>query len=166
MLVGDPDRFAIWLDAVESWSTDYFDNGCLAYLVGGRTVVSFNSTLNSDISLLSSMCCMGESVQDCDLFSLPASLAFSKLVERAFPQVDSGSNQSDYKHVITVGSLLDEGCRAFLIEESEKAKIIMCEGKINPEITEIILVRGEFQEVVSKAVEAYDTFVQKKRWRS
>ncbi|WP_390623181.1 Imm42 family immunity protein [Ralstonia syzygii] len=65
MMVGDPNVFAIWLDAVESWSSGRFRNGCLSYFIDGKIVLSKNSTVGTDISLLSSMECMKNWCRGC-----------------------------------------------------------------------------------------------------
>jgi Immunity protein 42 len=163
MLVGNPDRFAIWFDAVDSWSTEQFNNGCIAYFFGGDPVWSLNSTLNTDISLLSVMKCMSEDVEDPDMYRLPVARAYEKLVKMAFPDVDSGDNESDYKHLVATGSLLDEGYRVFLVECDREAKIILCNEKSNSGVKEFILNRGEFQGVISEAVRRYDDSFEEKR---
>lgn len=147
MLTGNPDTFAIWCDAVDAWSTDRFKNGCFAYFVGGELIVSLGATLGVEFNLLSGMNCINDEVVDERLFNLPPSSAYAELVEKAFPEMDSEAEESDYKHLVSLGSLLDEGHQIFLVESGNQAKLIFGNRKKgNPR--EHILKRGEFQSVV------------------
>lgn len=161
MLTGNPDNFAIWFDAVDEWSTDYFKNGCMAYFIDGRIFYSLNSTLNTDVNLLSSMNCMTHSVENRELYEMPALHAYRKLVEGAFPETDSGAEDSNYTHLITCGSLLDLGLRAFLVEYGEMAKIIWRSDGDKSEAAEVLLKRGEFQEIVADTVKKYENSFHK-----
>lgn len=148
MLSGNPDTFAIWCDAVESWSTDRFKNGCFAYFIGGEILWSLNSTLGVDLNLLSAMNCLKRSLEDADLFGLHAKDAYAELVARAFPSMNSDAEESDYRHLVSVGSLLDEGHQVFLVESGENAKLIFGR-RIEPSVVhELVMPRGEFQSVV------------------
>lgn len=153
MLVGNPDAFAIWCDPVDSWSTDHFKNGCFAYFIGGKLLLSLNSTLNVDLNLLSGLDCIAGDVVDERLFNLPASRAYVELVARAFPAMDSDAEDSDYKHLISVGSLLDEGHHVFLVESKEQAKLIAGFKDDLGSVREVLLRRGEFQKIVQGAIE-------------
>lgn len=152
MLTGNPDTFAIWCDAVDAWSTDHFKNGCFAYFIGGKQFLSLNSTLGVDFNLLSGLNCVRDNVDDERLFNLPVPNAYEELVVRAFPDMDSVAETSDYKHLASVGSLLDAGHQIFLVESGEKAKLIY--GHLNTQSTvfEVILERDEFQSVVRDAI--------------
>ncbi|WP_414448930.1 immunity 42 family protein [Burkholderia sp. 22PA0099] len=148
MLVGNPDNFAIWCDAVDLWSTDHFKNGCFAYFVGGELLWSLKSTIAVDLNLLSGLNCLKHSVEDVRLFNLPTSSAYSELVARAFPPMDSDAADSDYSHLVSIGSLLDDDNNVFLVESGEQAKLIFGRRSEMPTPREVILTRGEFQSVV------------------
>ncbi|WDR86721.1 immunity 42 family protein [Burkholderia ambifaria] len=152
MLIGNPDVFAIWCDSVESWSTDRFKNGCFSYFIGGNLIWSLNSTLGADINLLSSVNCLANDVEDKELFDLPASTSYAKLVEKAFPGMDSDAEFSDYTHLVSVGSLLDAGFQVFLVELGDRAKLIWGDEEDASVVHEFILTRGEFQRVVRDAI--------------
>jgi hypothetical protein len=153
MLSGNPDTFAIWCDAVDSWSTDRFKNGCFSYFIGGELLWSLNSTLGVDLNLLSGVNSITGDVLDERLFQLPASNAYNELVEKAFPDMDSEATDSDYKHLVSVGSLLDAGYNVFLVESAEQAKLIWSNRHGIPTVREVTLARGEFQQVVRDTIE-------------
>lgn len=148
MLVGNPETFAIWCDSVDSWSTDRFKNGCFSYFIGGELLWSLDSTLGVDLNLLSGVNCITADVVDERLFNLPASDTYIELVGKAFPEMDSDAEDSDYKHLVSVGSLLDAGYNVFLVEFKEQAKLIWSKRNAMPAVREITLKRGEFQSVV------------------
>ncbi|MFL9865183.1 immunity 42 family protein [Paraburkholderia fungorum] len=152
MLIGNPDSFAIWCDAVDSWSTDRFKNGCFAYFVGGELLWSLKSTLAVDLNLLSGLNCMKHSVEDVRLFNLPTSSAYAELVARAFPPMDSDAADSDYRHLVSIGSLLDDDNNVFLVESGEQAKLIFGSRSEISTSREVVLTRGEFQSVVRGAI--------------
>ncbi|WP_250466662.1 Imm42 family immunity protein [Caballeronia sp. GAFFF2] len=140
MLVGNPDSFAIWCDAVDSWSTDRFKNGCFAYFHRWRTF------------MLSGLNCLKHSVEDVRLFNLPTSSAYAELVARAFPPMDSDVAHSDYSHLVSIGSLLDDDENVFLVESGEQAKLVFGSRSEMPTSREVILTRGEFQSVVHATI--------------
>lgn len=152
MLIGNPDSFAIWCDPVGSWSTDRFQNGCFAYFIGGKLLLSLGSTLGVDLNLLSALPCIQGETEDDRVFSLPRTQAYAELCARAFPSMDSDAEFSDYKHLVSVGSLLDEGHYVFLIESSGQAKLIQGLREDLSSVSEAILKRGEFQSVVLEAI--------------
>ncbi|WJF91535.1 immunity 42 family protein [Paraburkholderia bonniea] len=157
MLIGNPDAFAIWCDAVDSWSTNDFKNGCFAYFIGGEIILSLNATLNVDLNLLSALFCIKETVDDERIFQLNASSAYTELIEQAFPATNSDAEFSDFKHLVSVGSLLDDGHLVFLIESGEQAKMIYGRGDDLSTIREIALGLGEFQTVIKTATRTWKT---------
>ncbi|MBR8037525.1 immunity 42 family protein [Burkholderia cenocepacia] len=148
MLSGNPHAFAIWCDAVEPWSTPEFANGCLGYFMGERLVWSSNSTLEVDLSMLSRLRCMKNSVEDGDLFHLSPQDAYRELCNRTFPSVNSGTESNDFTHLVSAESLSDAGHYIFLVEYDESAKLIYGFKENSREASEVVLVRGEFQSVV------------------
>ncbi|MCK4125797.1 immunity 42 family protein [Ralstonia pseudosolanacearum] len=155
MIVGDPNVFAIWLDAVESWSSGRFRNGCLSYFIGGKIVLSTNSTVGTDVSLLSSMECMKVGVEDARLFELSADKAYMEIYERAFPDMDSDAEESDYKHFVSPPSLMDEGHIFFLVESGDLAKLIYGFKRDASSVIEVVMRRGEFQSVVCSVIDRW-----------
>lgn len=152
MLSGNPDTFAIWYDAVDSWSTSDFANGCFGYFMGGSLIWSDQSTLGVDLSMLSRLHCMKNSVEDADLFHLSSQDAYRELCARAFPSTDSDAKWSDLNHLVSAESLSDDGNYIFLIECNDLAKIIYGFKEDSRKIGEIILAHGEFQSVVRDAL--------------
>lgn len=148
MLSGNPHTFAIWCDAVESWSTPAFANGCLGYFMGGRLVWSSNSTLGVDLSMLSRLHCMRNAVEDADLFHLSSQDAYRELCNRAFPSLDSDAENNDFKHLVSAESLSDEGNYIFLVEYAESAKLVYGLKEDSRGADQVVLARGEFQSVV------------------
>ena len=152
MLIGNPDSFAIWCDPVESWSTDQFKNGCFAYFIGRNALWSLRSTLGVDFNLLTQLHCLSNSVEDTRLFGLPHVEAYAELCRRAFPSMDSSATDSDYKHLVSVGSLLDEGHNVFLVESGDQAKLIYGFNDDYAGVRDVVLKLGEFQAVVAVAI--------------
>jgi hypothetical protein len=91
-------------------------------------------------------------VLDERLFDLPASDAYNELIKRAFPDMDSEEEDSDYKHLVSVGSLLDADFNVFLVESADQAKLIWGRRDAIPPVREVALKRGEFQSVVRDAL--------------
>lgn len=152
MLIGDPDRFAIWFDPVESWSSERFKNGSFSYFVGGNLIWSTNSTIGDDFGLLEASHCMNESTEDAKLFNSPVTEAYQELCAQAYPSMDSNAEKNDFTHIASPPSLSDEGNCIFLVEYNEKAKLICGMGADLSSVFEVYLERGEFQLVVSKAI--------------
>jgi hypothetical protein len=148
MLSGNPDTFAIWCDAVDQWSTPGFANGCVGYFMGGVLIWSSRSTLGVDLSMLSRLHCMKNSVEDADLFHRSPQDAYRELCTRAFPSMDSNAESNDFNHFVSSESLSDDENYVFLIEYAQLAKLVYGFKENSNEIGEVILARGEFQSVV------------------
>jgi hypothetical protein len=157
MLIGNPDTFAIWCDPVDSWSTERFKNGCFAYFLGGQLIWSLRSTLGVDMHALSTLHCMRVSVSDDRLFSLATIDAYSEFYASAFPSMDSGAQENDWTHLVSVESLSDNGYNVFLVESDEDAKLLYGRGNELSTVREVTLKRGEFQAVVRAAIEKSKT---------
>jgi hypothetical protein len=155
MLFGNPDEFSIWFDPVEQWSTERFKNGGFSYFIGGKLFWSLGSTIGDDISLLSVTNCMKHDVEDSRLFNLPVIDAYVELCAAAFPSMDSDAEDSDYRHLISVGSLLDDGHNVFLVESGEEARLIYGFNEDASSVFDIFLKRGEVQSIIRKAVEGW-----------
>lgn len=151
MIFGDPHKFAVWFDCVESWSTEGFNNGCLAFFLGGAIFCSENSTLDIDLHLLSKLPCLATSVEDDRIFHMPLAEAYSELHERAFPAMDSDAETSDYTYLVSARSLLDEGHNVFLIESGSQARLIYGFDDDLSKVLDVHLDRGEFQRVIGEA---------------
>jgi len=156
MLSGDPFRFAIWCDQVDSWSTDRFQNGCFGYFIGGQLIWSLRSTLGDDIASLRIFHCMEHSVEDERIFNLPVHDAYRELCCSAFPSMDSDAEDSDFRYRVSIDdSLSDEGWNVFLVEHAEVAKLIYGFNQNADKVNEVILKRGEFQQVAREAIEKF-----------
>ncbi|MEY8174848.1 immunity 42 family protein [Burkholderia multivorans] len=155
MLSGNPDTFAIWFDPVESWSTDGFKNGCLGCFIAGELIWSLRSTLGVDLHGLSLLYSMKHSVENEEIFNLPIESAYNRLCELAFPSIDSDIEISDFTYLVSPESLSDEGHYLFLVELGEQAKLIAGVQDDLSSVREVILKRGEFQEVVRGAIEQF-----------
>ncbi|WP_406806901.1 immunity 42 family protein [Burkholderia semiarida] len=151
MIFGDPNSFAIWFDRVDSWSTPDFENGCFAFFIGKTLICSQNSTLGVDLHLLSKLHCLGKSVEDDYIFNAPIAEAYSALYERAFPSADSDAESSDYTHLVSARSLLDEGHNVFLVESGSKARLIYGMDGKPVSVFDVFIDRGEFQRVICTA---------------
>lgn len=155
MLSGNPGTFAIWCDAVDSWSTAGFKNGCFGYFIGDKLIWSIRSTLGVDLHRLSKLHCLSNAVEDVDLFNSSVDSAYYELCKRAFPPMDSEVESNDFTHLASVESLLDDGHNVFLVECAAQAKLIYGFNQDPSSIYEVALVRGEFQEVVREAIQKF-----------
>jgi Immunity protein 42 len=124
MLSGNPDTFAIGCDAVDSWSTAGFKNGCFGYSIGGKLIWSSRSTLGVDLHRLSKLHCVNNAVEDMDLFNRLVNSAYHELCKRAFPPMDSDAQNNDFIHFVSVESLSDDEHNVFLVECAAQAKLI------------------------------------------
>jgi hypothetical protein len=152
MLFGNPDTFAIWFDSVESWSTDSFKNGCFGCFIAGELIWSLRSTIGVDLHGLSLLHAIDHSVENEEIFNLPPDLAYRRLCTLAFPSLDSDAEVSDFTHLVSPESLSDEGHYLFLVELGEQAKLIVGVHEDISSVRQVILNRGEFQEVVRNAI--------------
>ncbi|MET3823712.1 hypothetical protein ACVK00_005311 [Burkholderia sp. PvR073] len=155
MLSGNPDAFAIWFDSVESWSSDSFNNGCFGCFIAGELIWSLRSTLGVDIRSLSLLHSMNHPVESEEMFNLPSNSAYGRLCELAFPSLDSEAEVSDFTHLVSPESLSDEGYYLFLVELGGQAKLIAGVKDDLSSVRQVILKRGEFQEVVRGAIEMF-----------
>lgn len=155
MLSGNPESFAIWCDAVESWSDENFQNGCFGYFIGGNLIYSSRSTLGVDLEKLSTSYCMTHAIEDDRLFNLPLNESYAELCERAFPSMDSDAKESDFRHLVSAWSLLDDGHNVFIVESGEHAKLIYGNDNDDSIRAAVTLRRGEFQAVAEKALKEF-----------
>ncbi|BAO92266.1 Imm42 family immunity protein [Caballeronia cordobensis] len=155
MLSGDPGAFAIWCDPVESWSKERFKNGCFGYFLENEFFYSSVSTLGVDLNLLNVVDSMKGSVEDERLFSAAVVDVYRELCERAFPSIDSDAEKSDFKHLVSVGSLLDDGHNVFLVEWEDQARIIYGRNEDVESVMDVVLDREKFQSVVREATKKY-----------
>jgi len=151
MIFGDPNSFSVWFDRVESWSTPDFENGCFAFFMSKTLICSQNSTLGVDLHLLSKLPCLEKSIEDDDIFNMPPAEVYSVLYERAFPSVYSDAESSDYTHLVSARSLLDEGHNVFLVESGSKARLIYGMDGKPLSLFDVFIDRGEFQRVIRSA---------------
>lgn len=71
---------------------------------------------------------------------------------RAFPEMDSDAEDSDFDNLVSPESLLDDGYEVFLVESGKDAKLICGSNKGNSsDVFEFVLKCGEFQMVVREA---------------
>ncbi|UYR09396.1 immunity 42 family protein [Ralstonia pseudosolanacearum] len=137
---------------MESWSNATFKNGCFGFFIGGRLIWSLRSTLGVDFSVLENRHCMKSSLENAALFYLPALDAYEELRMRAFPEMDSDAEDSDFDNLVSPESLLDDGYEVFLVESGKDAKLICGSNKGNSsDVFEFVLKCGEFQMVVREA---------------
>ena len=154
MLIGDPDGFAIWLDYVDSWSTEKFKNGAFGYFLGGNLLWSLRSTLGDDVSSLEAFYCMKNNVEDFELFELAPNYAFRKLYDLTYPEMSCGVD-NEWRHAVVPTSLSDEGYCIFLVEFEDKAKLIYGKNNNSENASEIIIRRNEFQRVILSATDEW-----------
>lgn len=151
MLSGDPSTFAIWCDSVDSWSNEKFKNGCFGYIISGAFIWSTRSTLGDDLAGLCGLSCMSNSAEDGVLFEMSGSESYAELYKRAYPEMESGAENNDFRHVAAPMSLLDEGYTIFLVESGEQGRLLYGRDGMENFIGEVLLRRGEFQAVVREA---------------
>ncbi|WP_390623180.1 Imm42 family immunity protein [Ralstonia syzygii] len=86
---------------------------------------------------------------------MSADKAYMEIYERAFPDMDSDAEESDYKHFVSPPSLMDEGHIFFLVESGDSAKLIYGFKRDTSSVIEVVMRRGEFQSVVRGVIDRW-----------
>jgi len=94
---------------------------------------------------------MSNSAEDGVLFEMSGSEIYAELYKRAYPEMESGAEKSDFKHIAAPMSLLDEGYSVFLVESGAQGRLLYGRDGMESFIGEVLLRRGEYQAAVREA---------------
>ena len=95
---------------------------------------------------------MLHSVDDDRVFNAVVADAYEELYARAYPSMDSSAESNDFRHLVSVPSLSDEGHNVFLVESGSQARLIYGADGDPSNVFDVFIERGEFQRVVRAAM--------------
>lgn len=149
MIIGDPYKFAISLDVVDSWSNDVYKNGILHYLVDGNTYPKeiYTHCLNSDLYMLFTYPGVKKSVKDNSyLFDLDK-ISLMKILVR----------KENDKYKFSTTTMEDWGYYFYFIPFGDYIRIVgwknVAVNSMYSDIVDIVLPKGYFWEVMDKLQE-------------
>ena len=158
MILGDPYKFAILIDPVESWNTDdTFCNGLLFLCVNGNIYPKGieTATLQHEIELLKDN--LSKLATDKRLYDLPPQQAFVEIYNITFPENVDIDN--DYRFDINPTSLADNDCFVFAVSDGANVRILASKLDYEPEnsrhklqgisVDEAIISVAELKEIIS-----------------
>lgn len=157
MIFGDPEKFAIWFDRVESWSDDRFDNGVLFYMADCKIIgenVKF-PTLGDDFGSLEYAIPHVQSQHiDLRLCELPTIEAYEEIYNRTFA---IGFEENNYSYRISTMSHGDAGEHVFLLRTPHEFERLLFgfgpDGKLAKEVR---LPKGEVLATLQEAVSGFE----------
>lgn len=123
MIIGDPYKFSIIIDAVNEWNVDdAFDNGILIFCIGGqyfpREVIT--ATLKSEVHFLKEK--LKNLTINEELYNMQKDMAFIEIYKITFPyEVDI---DNDYSFDISPQSFADNDSFVFAVSNGEKVRIM------------------------------------------
>ncbi|MGN0473516.1 MAG: immunity 42 family protein [Acutalibacteraceae bacterium] len=121
MLVGDPYKFAIFINTVKEWNLDdTFYSGVLLFSVDGGLFPKeiFNTTLICEIQPLKEK--LMNIVIDKKLYNMPKDEAFVEIYNITF----SEDTDNDYRFDITPCEFSDHNCYVFAVGNGEQVRIL------------------------------------------
>lgn len=136
MIIGDPYKFAFWVDIVPSWNDDSaWINGIFCMLVNGKIYPCVDtSTLNSELpSLLYDFqhhICLSNNET---LFCTTPLNTIKYLLSITYP--DSGDN--DYSYKFMTSTLEDNGVYAFVVAHDDNVRILITKASDDKGIFEV-----------------------------
>lgn len=123
MILGNPYKFAVLIDPIESWNTDdTFCNGVLFLCVSGNIYPKEieTATLRYEVELLKRSLSKLETNQR--LYNLPPQQAFMEIYNITFPENVDVDN--DYRFDISPTSLADNNCFIFAVCYGANVRIL------------------------------------------
>jgi len=171
MIIGDPYRFAIWVELIPQWSENH-KNGLFYFFVNGNMYpddirtstlsVDFHDVIDEENALISLPC-------DDDFFNAPSNEAFQTLYKLAYPE---STQEDEYPEQVfdfcASPTIINESGALFFAVASESAVRIIG-GKIttlvdaddrkiwkdisNPHIESVILKKKELDEIINRLKE-------------
>lgn len=156
MILGNPYKFAVLIDPVESWNTDdTFCNGVLFLCVNGNIYPKEieTATLRYEVELLKHNLSKLETNQR--LYNLPPQQAFIEIYNITFPE----NVDNDYRFDISPTSLADNNCFIFAVCYSANVRILVSKLDYELEnsrhklqgisVNEAIISVTELKEIIS-----------------
>ncbi len=167
MIIGDPYKFAVMFDEVESWNyeSDCHENGHVALCLDGKMFP--NHIVNGIIS--TSLSHVAEKLQnipeDAELFSMDSAAAFERMYDLVYLYEPDFEN--DYRFELSPETVSDAGCFAFVVKCGSEVRILGSKLEYDREnsrhifdgieVTEIRLDDSEISDVVKQIKEYLST---------
>lgn len=163
MLFGDPYKFALGFDVVPNWSDSAIHNGLFYYYMDGLLVPqeTYTASIGTNVMNLRNLDCMNLSLESKELFSLPLKELYCRLHQRAFPVSESDVDKSDYSHLISTESLLDQDHIFFLVNWEKMSKVIYGRWLDVGSFREATFSRGTFEAAAKDLISNWDQFLMR-----
>lgn len=127
MLMGNPDRFAFWIERVPEWETHNYKNGLLFLFFKGELYPKELRTtvLNSDLPTLldGAHSPFLTPVSDASLYALEDEALFRRIAEMAYPP--DGVTGNDCSFSLPLQELNDAGYALFLLSNGQQVKYLL-----------------------------------------
>lgn len=169
MIIGNPDKFAFWIEKVSEWSNESFVNGLLYAFVNGEIFPKKirTTTLSSDLYALLEGGVFSSLPTDEGLFALPDKELFDELRKVRYPAcfTENENTDEDYRYDIDLHELSDCGYHIFAVSDAKRVRILIgywencdCFDLVNSaEITrsEFFKLRGDISEYRRSEIMSY-----------
>lgn len=170
MIIGEPYKFAFWVDIVPSWNDNsVWINGIFCMLVNGKIYPCVDtSTLNSDLYYLlddfQHRICLSNNET---LFYATPLNAIRSLLEITYP--DSGDNDYSYKFMTT--TMGDNGVYAFVVAHDDNVRILITKASEDKgifvvdetEINEVIISKSTLCAMVNELDSYFHKIINNKQ---
>lgn len=147
MLLGDPYKFAIDFEKVETWNVDdTFCNGILMFFLNGEIFPKQVITTPLNYERIHLKNCWKNIVIDTKLFHMPKLEAFKKIHDFIFPENTDADN--DYRFDITPSSFEEDSCHIYAVSDGHKVRILGAKLQYIREISKYDLKNLSVSETV------------------
>lgn len=123
MIIGNPNRFAMFIEKVNLWNyTNTNDNGLIFFFVGGKVfpIDACDCILNMTVLSLEKF--LKEIPEDREIFDASSENAVKMIINKTYPSNENMEN--NYDHVLQMYELLDNNYYLLGIKKSDKVRII------------------------------------------
>lgn len=130
MILGNPYKFAIFLQMIKEWNIDKtFCNGVLLFSVNGIIFPNqiLTASLNCEISLLKEN--LNNIAVNVDIFNMKKENAYRYIYNRTFPENMNLDN--DYQFDITPLSFLEDSCYIFAVSNGIQVRVLAAKLEYN-----------------------------------
>lgn len=157
MIIGDPYKFAILFQRIETWNRNLTDNnGVFALCINGKIFPSEIINAIIPISIRDIKKSLINIPINEKIFDMDTKDSFNTLYKLVYPESDN----NDYRYQLSVTEMNDENCLVFATQGRGKIKILASKLEYNFEesthllddaiITEIILEKNDIDEIINK----------------
>lgn len=171
MIIGDPYKFAFWIDIVPEWNDDdsTWINGIFSLCINGKIYPCVaTSTLNSEVPILLdgwyrySMPCENEA-----LFQASKMNAVKNLLEITFP----ANGSEDYRYKLSTPTIEDNDVYSFVLAHNDEVRILVVTASYDnnsleiyeTKIDEITIRKSEMRSMISELDSYYQRMISNKQ---